>query len=162
MNEITTTPSLEERLRRLLAPLPFFAGLVLALALCCVAGRKAPGVYGFRDFRRFHSAINPEHQYYPTALQVRALARRELPRDKIAVVIGGSSVMEGIGQPVEQLWTRTLQQKLGDEFRVLNLAMPGGAPNEHGQLAAEMLCRDHPRVISVCDCRLHTYAASPD
>jgi lysophospholipase L1-like esterase len=162
MNDVRATPSLEERLRLLLAPRVFFLGILLGLTLCGVAGRKAANFFGFHNFQRFHSAINPSGHYYPTALQVRALARRELPRDKIAVIVGGSSVMEGIGQPVEELWTRTLQARLGDEYRVLNLAARGGAPNEYGQLAAEMLCRDHPRVIYVCDCLLHTYANAPD
>jgi hypothetical protein len=162
MDDHRTTTTLEERLRLLLAPRVFFLGIVLGLALCCLAGRKAPGVCGFHEFHRFHDAINPRRLYYPTALQVRALARRELPRDKIAVIVGGSSVMEGIGQGVEDLWTRVLQERLGDDYRVLNLAMPGGAPNELGQLAAEMLCRDHARLIYVCDCWLHNFADFPD
>lgn len=162
MDDHRTTTTLEAHVLSLLAPRVFFLGIVLGLTLCCVAGRKAAKFFGFENFQRFHEAINPNGLYYPTALQVRALARRELPREKIAVIVGGSSVMEGIGQPEEELWTRRLQERLGDDYRVLNLAMPGGAPNEYGQLAAEMLCRDHARLIYVCDCWLHNFADAPD
>lgn len=154
--------TLEDLLKRWLTPPGFFLGMALGFAACCVAGRKAPALLPICDFQRFHRFLNPEGLYFPTALQVRALARRELPRDKIAVVVGGSSVMQGRGQKADELWTKRLQTELGDDFRVLNLAMPGGAPNEHGQLAAEMLCRDGRKVIYVCDCFVNGFADAPD
>lgn len=154
--------AIEAALRKLLTPRGFFLGMVLGFAACCLAGRKAPALAPIADFQRFHRYLSPEGLYYPTALQVRALARRELPREKIAVIIGGSSVMQGVGQKVSDVWHHRLQQELGDEFRVLNLAMRGGAPTEHGQIAAEMMCLEGRRVIHVCDVFLHGYADAPD
>lgn len=154
--------ALEELLRKLLTPRGFFVGVVLGFAACCVAGRKAPTLLPMADFQRFHRFLSPEGLYYPTALQVRALARHELPRDKIAVIIGGTSVMQGVGQNARAAWHLRLQQELGDEYRVLNLAMRGGAPNEHGQIAAEMMLRDGRRVIHVCDALLTGFADAPD
>jgi hypothetical protein len=162
MNEVRVPSSIEDRLRRLLTPLPFFVGMILGLALCCWAGRKAPKAFVFHHFQRFYRAIDPESNYFPTALQVRALARQQLPPDKIAVIIGGSSILQGVGQAAKDLWTVRLQELLGDDYRVLNLAMPGGAPNEYGQLAAEMLCRDHPKIIVLGDCGPQDYADFPD
>ncbi|MCI0681578.1 MAG: hypothetical protein L0Y71_05710 [Gemmataceae bacterium] len=162
MNNTPPRSALEERVRRLLTPPGFFVGLVAGFVACCVAGRKAPTLLPIEDFQRFHRFLNPEGLYYATALQVRALARRELPCDKIGVIIGGSSVMQGVGQRAHAAWTIRLQQELGDEFRVVNLAMRGGAPNEHGQIAAEMMCRDGRKIVHVCDVFLHTFADAPD
>jgi hypothetical protein len=158
---VEATP-LENHLRRCLTPPGVFLGILIGFVCCCVAGRKSATRTTFHDFQRFHRAINPQSHYYPTALQVRTLARRQLPRDRIAVVVGGSSIMLGFGQAPEELWTKELERQLGADYRVLNLAMPGGAPNEIGQLAAEMLLRDHPRLIYVCNCGLKRFALSPD
>jgi len=162
MHEIHGPARIEQRLRKLLTPPLFFLGIALGLALCSVAGRKAPKAVVFHNFKRFHRALDPESNYFPTALQVRALARQQLPADKIAVIIGGSSILQGVGQSAANLWTRRLQERLGDDYRVLNLAMPGGAPNEYGQLAAEMLGCDHAKIIVVGDCGLLGYADFPD
>jgi hypothetical protein len=153
---------MDELTRRLLTPRAFFVGLILGFGACCVLGRLAPVRSSFRDFQRFHTSINPEGLYFPTALQVRTLARRKLPQDKIAVIVGGSSVMQGIGQSEGALWTRRLQELLGDEYCVLNLAMPGGVPTEYGQSAAEMLLRERGRIIHVCDSYIHCFSPHPD
>ncbi|MCS7046159.1 MAG: hypothetical protein NZO58_07370 [Gemmataceae bacterium] len=145
-----------------LRPGAFCAGVAGSFILCCVVGQRAPEWFPFRDFVRFHDFIEPESQYLPTALQLRALVRQHVPRDKIAVVIGGDSILQGIGQPVEQLWSRRLQELLGSDYRVLNLAIRGGAPNEYGQVAAEMLYHEGRRVLYLCDAWIHTYAAAPD
>lgn len=152
----------EEWTKQRLAPRVFFAGVILGFALCCLGGRKAAAAFPFRNFVRFEAAICPEGMYYPTALQVRALARRAIPKDKIAVIIGGSSILRGHGQVPKDLWSAHLQAMLGDDFQVLNLAMDAGAPNEFGQLAAEMLLRDGRRVIYVCNCMLKKFADYPD
>ena len=66
-------------------------------------------------------------------------------------VVGGNSVLYGAGQRGQELWTRHLQARLGDGYRVLNLALPGCHPAEFGGTAAEMLARDFPRLIFVSD-----------
>jgi hypothetical protein len=153
---------LEERFKKLLSAPVFFVGMVFGFLACCVAGRFAVLTSTFHEFHRFHQYLSPETLYFPTALQLRALAEKQLPPEKIAVIVGGSSVMQGIGQKEGELWTQRLQELLGDEYRVLNLAVPGGAPNEHGQIAAEMLLPTHPRLIYVCDSRIWNFAPHPD
>jgi hypothetical protein len=162
MQGTDATGPYEGRLKRALSPPAFFLGVAFGFAACCIAGRQAATTLAFRDFQRLHRFLGAETLYYPTALQVRTLARQQLPPEKIAVIVGGSSVFAGIGQSVDQLWTRKLQQELGDDFRVLNLAVAGGAANEYGQLTAEMLHASHPKIIHLCDIPMYHYSSYPD
>jgi hypothetical protein len=134
-------------LGKLLAPYPLFLGVAVAFLSCCLLGfvsRDRPYV----GFERFHHYINPQTCFYPTASQLRATARATLPPDRIAVVVGGNSVLNGAGQGLP-LWTARLQELLGDEYRVINLAMCGAAPGEVGGVTAEMLLREYPRLILI-------------
>jgi len=76
------------------------------------------------------------------------------------VVIGGSSVMWGAAQSDEQLWSHELQRRLGDRYRVLNLALPSGAPQEHGGVAFQYLMNRGSKVIFLSD--LGPSFSSPD
>jgi hypothetical protein len=134
-----------------LAPNALLAGAVASFLGCCGAGFLADRHNPFERFGRFHASLTPESLFYPTAGQVRALARSLLPPDKIAVVIGGSSRLHGTGQPAGSVWTNRLQAELGDEFRVLNLALRCGASSEFGQAVAEMLSAEYPRLIFITD-----------
>ena len=134
--------------RRWLAPLPLLAGAALGFLGCCLAGRVLAGVNCLRGFTRFHLALNFETLYYPTVSQVRALARETLDPNRIPVVVGGNSILQGLGQGATGNWVNRLQELLGDDFQVLNLAL-AGASFEFGSVAAEVLLRDHPRLILV-------------
>ena len=127
------------------------AGVVIAFAGCCLAGRVLAGINSLHGFQRFYPGIDYLTLYYPTVSQVEALAREALRPDKVAVVLGGNSILQGGGQGSVNLWSKHLQRLLGDDFRVLNLAQPGAGTFEFGSLAAEMLLRDHPRLIFVTD-----------
>lgn len=162
MSETVPSTTLEGRVKTLLTPRGFFVGVAVGFVTCCVAGRQLPKLLPMQGMARLHSYLNPQTLYFPTALQIRALARHELPRDKIAVIVSGNSIMQGGGQSDQNIWTKHLQQELGEEYRVLNLAVPSGAPNEFGQIAAEMLCASGRRVLHVCNCNPTFYAASPD
>jgi len=137
-----------------LAPPALLLGVVCAFVGCCLAGRVVAARNCFANFRRFHPHITPQTLFYPTASEVRALGRELLDRDRIAVIVGGSSVLRGFGQAPDELWTRHLQAELGDGYRVLNLAMNGAFPAEFGGTAAEMLARDFPRLIFLSDATL--------
>ena len=136
---------------RFLAPYPLFAGVILSFLTCCVLGHRAEHWNYFRDFVRFNWFTSPDTFYYPTAGQVRTLADAQIDRQQIAVIIGGNSILHGVGQRPEAVWTRRLQGLLGDQYRVLNLAMDGAAANEFGEWAAEIIARDHPRYVFVTD-----------
>jgi hypothetical protein len=145
------TPGTEERIGKFLAPRALFAGIAAGFLACCAAGFIASRHNQFAQFERFHQLISPESLFYPTACEVRALARARLDKDRVAVVIGGNSIMHGVGQRAPELWSKRLQELLGDDYRVLNVAMRAALPNEFGMAAAEMATRQHPRVIFITD-----------
>jgi hypothetical protein len=126
---------------------------VLGVGLLAVAGR-AVGSTNYIDpeqFQRFHLYINPQTLYYPTASQVVNLAKASVRRDQVAVILGGSSVTWGAAQSDEELWSRKLQNDLGDGYRVINMAMPSGSPQEYAGVTAQALLKDGYQVVIVAD-----------
>jgi lysophospholipase L1-like esterase len=132
-------------------PISFVLGFVVAFLGCVAAGYFNSSHNLFENFTRFHQLIAPESHFYPTARQVRALGLAMLNRSKTNVIVGGSSVMYGVGQPTDQVWTKELSKILGDGYRVLNLAMRGGDTAGIASFIAEMLSREDYRIIYVSD-----------
>lgn len=147
---------------RFLAPWPLFAGMVVSFATCCALGQYVSHQNPYENFERFHAFINFGSLFYPTAAQVRELGKTHLDRDKIAVVIGGNSVLYGSGQRAEYLWSKKLQALLGDDYRVINLASPGAQVMEFGGVGAEILSREHPRLILVSNVTPGNPLTEPD
>jgi len=140
-------PTFLARLAR--RPFPIFLGLAVGFLGCCIAGRVAARQQPFKNFVRFHIGLAPESHYYPTFSQTLNLARQKAKPGKTLVVIGGNSVMQGVGQRVNYVWSGELQRLLGDDYVVLNLAMRGQHPNEFGGHIAERLAADGVPVIYV-------------
>ncbi|MBI1915734.1 MAG: hypothetical protein HYS12_13525 [Planctomycetes bacterium] len=151
-------------LERSLAPWPLLLGVVTAFLACCLAGRVLGRRNCFDRFDRFHYLMDYITLYYPTTSQVQSLARETFDPAKVAVIVGGNSIMYGGGSDPEHMFTRYLQAELGDEYRVLNLAMPGEMPFEFGATAAEFLVRDYPKLILVTNTWIGpgTDAGDPD
>ncbi len=149
-------------LDRWVAPRALLAGVAVAFLACCLLGRLVSRSNPYKNFCRFHSLINTQTLYYPTASQVRALGNATLERDRIAVVVGSNSILVGHGQNARRLWSRRLQELLGDRYRVINLATRGARPWEFGGLAAEMLVKDHPRLVFVSCLRSIDVGDRPD
>jgi hypothetical protein len=145
-------PTLFQRAEKLLLPRVFLTAVVIGFALSAVAGRLAVGTNIFDHFVRFHPIIGSETNFNVTALQLQQLLQT-IPREKIVVVVGGSSTFHGFGQGPEDVWTRLLQIRLGSRFHVMNLALRGGSCDVFGSHAVEMLIRDGYNVIYVCDDR---------
>src|SRR5262245_44973256 len=145
-----------------LAPRAVLLGIVAGFTSCCLLGYLGPRTNIYTDFGRFHVHVSPSTQYFPTASQMRTLGQEQLKKDKTLVIVSGSSVFYGTGQSDEQLWTRRLQEELGDDFVVLNLAMPAGNPQEFGSLAVEMLSRDYEQVTNVAPQSFHGSTPDPD
>src|SRR5438105_802334 len=95
---------------RILSPYAFLLGVGLSFLGSCVGGFVAGGINYNESFQRFHELIGPENYCYPTASQVRAIAKSRLKDEKIAVVIGGNSILYGTGQNVDRVWTKELQK----------------------------------------------------
>jgi hypothetical protein len=147
---------------RLVRPRALFAGAACAFIACCLAGRLGSRHNPFDRFERFHANTNGYTHFYPTASQVRALALERLDPGKIAVVVGGNSILNGIGQAESELWTRELQARLGGGYSVLNLGSWGVAAHEFGAVAAEMVAPDRPRLILVGLVTPVAYPCVPD
>jgi hypothetical protein len=156
------TPTDANRLASYLAPYSFLGGALCAFLTCCLAGWVAGRSNIYHHFVRFNGYINAQTLYYPTASQVRALGRARLDPDKIAVVVGGNSILLGHGVGSAQVWTKHLQEELGDRFEVLNFAIPAALPAEFGGIAAEMLQREHAKLLFVTDCGSSTFPTIPD
>jgi hypothetical protein len=153
-------PRLDGILDQVISPAPLLAGVVVGLAACSLAGYEAGSVNRFRDFRRFQEATDYRSNYRPSASQVRSILRDKVRPDQVAVIVAGNSVMMGMGQGTDGVWTQALQAELGDRYRVVNLALPGVGLQEFGALAAEMLYKDgHQRVILITNTWL--YPTSP-
>jgi hypothetical protein len=148
-------------LKALLLPRAFLTGTVCSFLVLCLTGHLVSRYNIYSSFHRFHQVINTETLYFPTARQVQALSREKLPPDKVAVIVGGNSVLMGTGQRAEHLWTEQLQQELGDQYRVINLAVRGAFAHEFGAVMAEVLSREHNRVI-LLSCVSSSGVAAPE
>ncbi|HEY9598665.1 MAG TPA: hypothetical protein V6D33_13445 [Cyanophyceae cyanobacterium] len=143
------------------SPYPVFLGVLFSFALCSSIGRDVSYRNPFQHFHRFHQLISPESLFYPTARQLLELSQAKIPKSKIAVIIGGSSVFNGAGQSLKDLWTTELQRELGSRYKVLNFAFSGGGLPEHGAVAAQMLLRKGYQVIYVGD-TTYRFIGEPD
>lgn len=145
---------------RLFQPLTLLAATLLGLGALAWAGRAVTNHNWHRNFVRFHYMIAPESQYQPTVGEMRAIIRDQCRPDQILVVVGGNSIFQGVGQPVEKLWTRRLQELLGDRYALVNLAFRGSSPTDAGALAAESLRDEFPRQIYLANVPPFTTAAA--
>lgn len=146
--------------RRLLQPFTLLAGVALGLAAFAWAGHVVARRDWHKDFFRFHPSISLETQYQPTIAEMLAIVRARCRPEQVLVVVGGNSVFQGVGQPVEKLWSRRLQELLGDRYAVVNLAFRGGGLTDGGAIAAEALRREFPRQILLANALPFT-GASP-
>jgi hypothetical protein len=135
------------------APRPFFkpwtllAGFVVGLALLAFAGRTVIKKDLHPGSVRFHPMIAPDSQYQPTMGEMRAFVRARCRPDQILVIVGGNSILLGVGQPADRVWTKRLQDLLGDRYAVVNLAFRGSSPTDGGAFVAESLRDEFPRQI---------------
>jgi hypothetical protein len=145
MGETSAPPARDRRLR----PRAFFLGAAAAFAACCLAGRAVGRRPLLAGVERFHAFVAPQTLFYPTARQIRGLGKARLDPGKVVVVVGSNSVLYGVGQSPGGVWTRRLQEELGDAYQVVNLALPSGQPHEFGAVAAEIFAARCPKVILV-------------
>jgi hypothetical protein len=132
----------------------FLLGLVVSMASLSVLGALIVPPDLTRDFVRFHTGIGIDHNFFPTAHDIRAILDAAAAKDDkpvVTVIVGGTSVFQGTSQSEPLIWTELLQKNLGSGFRVINLAQRAGRPNDFGNFAAEMLIKENKPVIYVCD-----------
>jgi hypothetical protein len=132
------------------APLPFVTGLLLGLLALSWLGSVVETTRLAESFVRFHMWLNVESGYFPTARQIRTVVERRIgPEPAVHVIVGGSSVEHGVGQHQSLIWTRFLQEHLGPQFRVTNLAQRAGSSTDFGNIGAELLLHEGRPVIYV-------------
>ena len=129
----------------------FLTSFGTALVACSLAGHLMTSQNIFLNFDRFHQRLTPDSNFFPTARQVRELALATLDKSKVNVVIGGDLVFYCVGQPRGFTIADNLRRELGDNYRVINLAMRGGDISGMAELTVEMLVRDHYRFIYLSD-----------
>ncbi len=132
-------------------PGTFLAGFAGALVLLSVAGVWLGRQDRHPDFTRFHPFISPEAQYYPTIAEMGAIVRARCRPNQVLVIVGGNSIFYGVGQPAGKMWTRRLQELLGDRYCVINLAFRGASASDGAAVVAEVLRDEFPRQIYVAN-----------
>lgn len=128
-------------------PFPIFLGLAVGLLACCIAGRVAARKHTFANFVRFNVGNTSHTHYYPTFAQVLNVSRQHVKPGKVIVVVAGSSIFNGVGQRLDYVWTRRLQELLGDNYVVLNLAIASGSSQEIGGLIADIFTTEGVPVV---------------
>jgi hypothetical protein len=135
----------------LLLPYPFFIGVLIALVLCSIVGRRAAMIDVYHDRDRFFLKISPEGSIYPTLENLEAFVRGKASPDRILVLVAGSSIPLGVGQANAHLWTNLLQQELGSDYCVVNLSFRAALAPSILLPLADALRREYPRAIFVSD-----------
>jgi hypothetical protein len=136
---------------RWIAPAWFLGGLLLGLILLGWAGRRIARTDYHPGFVRFPPSASPESRYFPTVNEMAAIVRGQCRPDQVLVIVGGNSVLLGVGQPVGEVWTKHLQDLLGDKYCVINFAFRGASPTNGGAVIAEVLRNEFPHQIYIAD-----------
>lgn len=129
----------------------FLGGFALGLLALAWAGWRSGRTDFHPGFERFHPAISPETSYYPTLDEMASIVRARCRPDQVLVVVGGNSVLQGVWQPVGEIWSDRLQELLGDRYCVVNFAFRGASPADGGAVLAEALRAEFPRQIYIAD-----------
>jgi lysophospholipase L1-like esterase len=126
-------------------------GCVLGFAGMCVLGRQAARVDVHKNFVRFTQYTSPESKYYPTVNEMMSIVRTKIKPGQILVVVGGNSVLRGVAQQPDQVWTKRLQEDLGDGYCVVNFAFNSSLITDGASVVAEALRNEFPRQIYIAN-----------
>ena len=150
MSRESSIPFLEKFGQRL-SPIWVFIGILLGFSLMVLAGHWAGKQNLFIAYERNYPLISPEGSFYPSLNNLTELVSHAASKRKILVLVGGDSVLLGVGQKKEQLWTKELQRLLGPDFTVVNLAFRGAYVTDMGALVAQILSQKYTRLIYVAN-----------
>jgi hypothetical protein len=153
-------PDLPAAKGRGISPPALLLGFAVGLAILAWKGREVARHDWHTNFTRFHPMISPEAMYEPTVSEMCAIVRARCRPDQVLVIVGGNSILLGVGQPADRMWTVRLQEALGDRFAVVNLAFRGASPNDAGAIVAEALRTEFPRQIYIAN-EIPFQSASP-
>lgn len=126
-------------------------GAVIGFGGLCVLGRRAAHEDYFPGFVRFMRWTAPDTKFYPTVGEMMSIVRTKAKPSQVLVIVGGNSVLRGVGQPPDKVWTKTLQANLGPGYAVVNLAFNGSGVTDGAAVAAEALRQEYPRQIYIAN-----------
>ena len=141
---------------------PFLFGFAIGLGLLSLLGSMLTPPDLPKRFARFHQFVSAETGFFPTPHEVLSIVDADSHPGVIYVIVGGSSVMHGVGQHESLIWTRALQERLGAKYKVINFAMRAGRLDDFGNIAAEYLIKKSAPVIYVADVVGAGFASSYD
>ncbi|MBI5381998.1 MAG: hypothetical protein HZA31_08870 [Opitutae bacterium] len=98
---------------------------------------------------RFFHPLQPQTLFYLTAQELVAYVEATVPRDKILVLVGGSSYFRGTGQNPDELWSHELQRLLGDRYAVVNYAIDQAGISAFAGVVHQILSPRYPRIVYV-------------
>lgn len=131
------------------------AALLLGLAVgfdgAIVAGHRAAHYSKPSNFQLSHSRIGPPGAFYPPFSMLENLALARWRPGQTLVNAGGNSILYGVGQTENELWTSRLRENLGPHYAVVNLAFAGAYPGEAGALVAEAMLKRHIPTLYVAN-----------
>ena len=148
-------------LRSGLASRTVLLGVVVGFGALCVLGRRAAHEDYFKGFVRFMRWTAPDTKFYPTVDNMMSIVRTKTRPGQILVIVGGNSIMRGVGQTAGQIWTKALQENLGSGYAVVNLAFDGSGITDGAAVAAEALRQEYPRQIYIANAA-PTQSPAPD
>jgi hypothetical protein len=136
-----------QRTQALVQLFGILAGFLAAVA----AGHWAVRLREPANFQRFHPQISAETSFFPPFSLMENLALEHWEPGRTVVLIGGNSVLNGVSQPADALWSRDLQELLGPRFVVVNFALRSASISEGAAVVAEALVRRGVPVIYVAN-----------
>jgi len=141
-------------IRQWLSPKIFFLGILIGFSICIILGIIVSRHDKLHHFTRFFYGIQPQQQFFPTNFELLNTALHKVNKNKILVLIGGSSIFKGVGQNKNELWSLRLQKLLGDRFSVLNYAIDSATLPDFGGVAFRILKNHYHKIIFVSTCQV--------
>jgi hypothetical protein len=124
---------------------------MLGLGSLALLGWRVSRTDYHTGYVRFHQYMSPESSYYPSLDEMSAIVRAKCRHDQVLVIVGGNSILFGVWQREVDVWSRRLQDLLGDRYCVINFAFRGGSPTDGGAVVAEAMRREYPRQILIAN-----------
>jgi hypothetical protein len=146
-----TVAEIYRGLRATLSPKVVLIGVLAGFAGMCLLGRRAARLDVHKGFVRFTQYTSPESKYYPTVNEMMSIVRTKIKPGQILVVVGGNSVLRGVAQLPDQVWTKHLQEDLGDGYCVVNFAFNSSLITDGASVVAEALRNEYPRQIYIAN-----------
>lgn len=148
--------------RSFLMPRTFFLGFAAGIAACAFLGWKVERDGFYENYVRAGGPYQIDNTFLISPTQMTSWIRSRCSRDKTLVLVGGSSILMGTGQPVRSLWSGKLQELLGERFCVVNLAGPAGVLNGIAGTTLGILEKEYKRAYLVSDMTESVVGYSPD